>query len=538
MSRRSRRAKQTKKKSPRKGGFKWLAWTAAAILFIGVVGLVMGYQAVRKYLKSDEFRVMLGQEIGGMLGGEASFSSFQWTGWEVEVDNFDFTGEEGIQSIQGNNIDASVDIGAVWDGIYRVEDIRLSHVRLSADFREKEEVEEPEPEFIVEDVVEKEEPGFWAQFLPDKIEVNRVDIGSVDCRAKTDDGEWTISNVGAVVKPGAGEGVYDLDLRGGKIRSPMALLDSLSLQNAKARYSKNHFHLISSELDALDRARVTMEGTYALDEGAWTFRGDVQGAKVEELIAEDWKQRLMGPLEIDYRVNGKPKQDVKITGSLEINDGVLTALPVLDRIAAYANTVRFRRLALSEASLDFSKQGSRLNLTKIRLASEGLVRLEGDMRLSGDRITYGQFRLGIPPGTLAHIPGAETKVFEQGDLGWLWTPLVISGTVDSPQEDLSERLIAAAKERMFEMVPETGVWVLKHGGAAVGEATKVILAEEGIVLETGKDLIDGAADIIKRGTDTLTNDPVDSVIDAGKGAVDVGVGTLFDLFGSPIKKAE
>ncbi|MDA7881061.1 hypothetical protein N9A94_02025 [Akkermansiaceae bacterium] len=539
MSRRSRRSKQKQKKSsPRKGGLKWVACLGVFLLLGGIVGLALGYRAVRKYLQSDEFRVMLGKEVGGLIGGEATFSSFQWTSWEVEVDNFDFTGEGGVRQIQGSNIEASVDIGAVWEGIYRVEDIRLSHLNVVADFREREDVVDQKPEVLEEDNGVKEGPGFWAQFLPDEIEVTRVDVASVDGKAQTDDGLWSWSNIGAKLEPGSGAGVYDVDLRGGEVRSPVELMDRLTLKNAKGRYAGNRFHLLSADLDALDRSRVTMEGFYSLDEGYWNFSGDVTGTKVEEVIAEDWKQRLMGPLEIDYKISGKPEQDARIEGNLQIDDGVLTALPVLDRIAAYANTVRFRRLALSEASLDFTKQGSRLDLTNIRLASEGLVRLEGTLRLNEDLITYGKFRLGIIPGTLAHLPGAETKVFQQGELGLLWTPLVISGTIDSPQEDLSERLIAAAGERMFEMVPETGQWALKHGGAVVGESTKVILANHGVILGAGQGVLDSATDLLKKGAENVAPVPVDQVIDAGKGIMGVGVGTLFDLFGRPIEKEE
>lgn len=539
MSRRSRRTKQKQKKTSGKGVLKCFAWLSVVLLLAGIVGVILGYRAVRSYLRSDEFRVMVGGQVGGFLGGDARFSSFRWAGWDVSVDNFDYAGKDGVRNIQGSNLEASVEIGAVWDGLYRIKDFRLSHLNVVADFREGDpgEAVDTGPKILPDEVGSNEDGGFWAQFLPDKVEVTKVDVASVDGRAQTENGLWSWSNVGAKVVPGSGDEVYDLDLRGGEIRSPIDKVNRLVLKNARGRYSGNRFHLISADLDALNRSRLTMEGYYSLDDGYWNFSGDVTGTRVEEVIAEDWRQRLMGPLEIDYKVSGRPDQDARLEGSLEIDDGVLTALPVLDRIAAYANTVRFRRLALSEASLDFSKRGDQLELTNIRLASEGLVRLEGTLRLMGDRITLGQFRLGITPGTLAHLPGAETKVFERGELGLLWTPLVISGTIDSPQEDLSERLIEAAGERLFEMIPETGQWALKHGGEVVGESTKVILANQGIILGAGKGVLDGAVNIIKDGAGKIIPVP-DGAADAGKGIIEAGVGTLFDLFGRPIQKGE
>jgi hypothetical protein len=115
--------------------------------------------------------------------------------------------------------------------------------------------------------------------------------------------------------------------------------------------------------------------------------------------------------------------------------------------------------------------------------------------------------------------------------------LVISGTIDSPQEDLSERLIEAAGERLFEMIPETGQWALKHGGEVVGDSTKVILENQGIILGAGEGVLDGAVNIIRDSAGNIIKVP-DGAVDAGKGIIEAGVGTLFDLFGRPIQKEE
>jgi hypothetical protein len=260
---------------------------------------------------------------------------------------------------------------------------------------------------------------------------------------------------------------------------------------------------------------------------------------VEEGVAEDWKQRLMGALAATFEVEGKPGGEVVSSGDLIITDGVLPALPVLDRIVAYTSSMRFRRLALAEASLEFRKRGSVLDLRNIVLASEGLVRLEGEMKIDGRIIRKGNFRVGITPGILAHLPGAETKVFQRGAMGLLWPPLTISGSLDAPQEDLSKRLIAAAGERMFELVPESGKYALKYSGEVIGESTRKLLSREGIVLGTGKTLLDQANRTIGGATGVNPGEVLEKgsdVIEKGTGAAEEGVNTLFDLFVRPIKK--
>lgn len=515
---------------------KWFVLGGFVFVCLIVAGMFFGYNAVRSYLRSDDFRVMLGSQAGSLLDGEAQFTPFEWDGWNVATEEFSFQGEDGLQNLYARGVDAQVDIGAVWSRTYRIEDVRLREVELIGDFRKKPIDEVKDPDVIPVDHAAKGKSGgsFWDRFLPNSLEITGIDVATINGRAVTDDGIWAWRDTTAKVRPGNSKMNYDVELTGGEITTPLSLVDQLTLKSVKGRYSGDQFYLLSSQFDALGDARVTMEGDFGLESRSWRLHGEVTGARVEELIAEDWKQRLMGPLSLDFSVSGRPDYEARIKGGINIKDGVLTALPVLDRIAAYSNTSRFRRLALSEAQLDFEKIGSSLELKNIVLASEGLVRLEGSMRLDGDIIRKGDFRVGITPGTLAHIPGAETKVFQRGELGLLWSPMVISGTIDSPQEDLSERLIAAAGERMFELVPETGQFALKYSGEVIGESTKKILENQGVVLGAGKELVNQASDLIEQGTGV---DPSE-VIGTGAKVVEDGVGKLFDLFGHPIEKRD
>ena len=81
----------------------------------------------------------------------------------------------------------------------------------------------------------------------------------------------------------------------------------------------------------------------------------------------------------DVPRRGRGKKPPVIQGHLKLENGHLTALPVLDRIAAYTATERFRRLNLRIAELDYRMEGELLELTNIVIASEGLLRIEGKL---------------------------------------------------------------------------------------------------------------------------------------------------------------
>ena len=145
MSRRSRR-KSSVRKSSGSRLFKWIAIGGGLFFLLAIVGLVLGYRAVREYLRSDDFRMMLEEKASDSLGGKARFQPFNWEGWSFTTDEFEFTGEETVSNLRLSNIGASVDIGAVWDGIYRVENVTLRQIELTADLRGGDEVAQEEVE--------------------------------------------------------------------------------------------------------------------------------------------------------------------------------------------------------------------------------------------------------------------------------------------------------------------------------------------------------------------------------------------------------
>ena len=533
-NRRSRKLKGRKaqsRKSRERGSIKWVYYTGGFLTLVILVGLIAGYNSLRSYLRSDEFRLMLSEEVGYELNGDATLSTFKWDGWNVKTDNFNFKELNGFQNINARGIDTQVDIGAIWSGVYRIENVHLRELEFIGDFRS-----DPNREILIKERPVKEK-SFWDPFLPDSFDVTGIDVASVNGSAETDDGVWAWENASAKIRPGSTKDVYDLILAGGEISTPLLLADKVGLRMAKGRYSGGRFYLLASEFDVLENGVLTAEGDFGIEDKNWQFRGEVVGTRIQEVVAEDWKRRFMGPLELSFEATGNPETKSRLTGHLRIKEGMLTALPLLDKIAAYANTSRFRRLALNEASLDFEKVGENIKLTNIVLSSEGLVRLEGEMEIEGDEIRKGDLRIGITPGTLAHIPGAETKVFKRGDLGLLWTPLNVSGTLDAPQEDLSDRLVAAAKERMFEMLPGIGEYALKFTGKPIGESTKMVLKEKGVILGVAELALGKASDLFNpSGAGNPEKVKGEGAIKKGAEAIKKGVGTIFDIFGRPISK--
>ncbi len=249
----------------------------------------------------------------------------------------------------------------------------------------------------------------------------------------------------------------------------MEWLPELRLNEVLARHQDDAVFVTSAQFAMFDNGVLDVVGEWQEDSGDYVFQGAAKGIKCADLLNEDWSKRLMGDVLLDFAMKSHPEDGPRVDGQLEIRDGVLTALPLLDSLSAYADTQRFRTLTLHEARADWAYAGGKWVFTNIRLTSEGLVRLQGTLVIGEEGELDGSFRIGLAPGTLSRIPGAETVVFQPGDHGLQWANLRISGTLEKPREDLSDRLLMAAGMRMLEILPETGERVLKNTRTLLGE---------------------------------------------------------------------
>jgi len=430
----------------------------------------------------------MGDSLGAVSGTTAEFELFEWEGLEARTDGVRAESDGFFQQMKADGVHAHLSLAGVRRGVWEISDLRVKKLTIelaTAGARvtdmPPEAGDQDEPVATTE---KSQDGGFLAGLLPDRAEMMSAEVMSMDLDLKTSQGGLTATDVAMRVDGGGTAGSYGLDFTGGVIESPW-FGSPLELVSARGKYQHGRFYITDSKSEVYKRGILTLNGE--VEGNQFGFFCTLKGVRSEELVPQDWQKRITGDVETKFRVSSG-KGGVITRGELELKNGVLTALPVLDRIAAYANTRRFRRLNLSEAKLKFWKEGNQLRLTEIVLASEGLVRLKGDLTITDGRLN-GRFKVGVMPGTLAHIPGAETKVFIRGESGLLWSPLHITGTIDAPKEDLSDRMIAAAGERMFELVPETGLMALRF---AHDTATQLPAK----AVETG-------ADVIREGTDVL-----------------------------------
>lgn len=453
------------------------------LLALAVVGFAAAYAVLRSYLHSDSFRRFLSAEAGEMAKVTGEFTPFQWDGLAVDSDSFSATGEGTITGLQAAGLHTEVGFGGLKRGVWEIRESRARRLDLTLDSRKSSVEGELE---VIRKNVEKKSSARKSWF-PREAELMGIDVGAVNLRAILDSGEVTANGIRVHAEQAGSAKAFKGELEGGTVRLPFDFIPELRLDSARLRYQDGRVFLTGARVDAWQNGSLTASGEADLRAKSYSLQGDVSGIRSDDLLPENWARRLSGDVSSDFSVNnisGEPAA----SGTLRIRNGALVALPVLDVLAAYADTRRFRELALNEAQADWRWKKGEISLSNVVISSEGLTRLEGNLTIRGKSLD-GHFRLGLAPGTLVTIPGAETDVFAAGEHGLLWAPLRITGTLDDPKEDLSDRLIAAAGIRIFEQLPETGQRVIKFTRSAVDEhSTKII--EKGVeILEKNGDVV-------------------------------------------------
>ncbi|MDP4646697.1 MAG: AsmA-like C-terminal region-containing protein [Akkermansiaceae bacterium] len=463
----------------------------AIFAIVLVVALAGGYMWLRSYLHSEAFRKFLAAELGDAANVEAVFGPFRWDGLAVQTEGVDAEGEELVSFIHAERIATEIGFGGVSRGVWEIKATRIHKLEVGLDFTGETE-EELEEKDVAGDEERKAHEKGW---VPKDVEMESLEISDFSLMAMTKEGPVAATGMRVLLEPASGKKSYKVSVDGGDLKTSVGWLPPLAIETLNGRYGDGDVFITEAEVSAWSEGRITGAGEWSAESEIYSFEGQAKGLKCDEILDETWARKLQGDVEAVFSVNNL-SGEFAASGNLTLSNGVLTAMPVLDILAAYADTRRFRTIPLSEAHTDWRYSDRVTYLTNLVVASDGLLRLEGDVTVRGDTID-GRLRLGVVPGLLANLPGAETHVFKPGERGMLWTSVHITGTLDDPEEDLSERLIIAAGFRILEGLPEGADKVVEITKSVLGDNPEEVIERGEKIIKEGEKVIDDASGIIK-----------------------------------------
>jgi hypothetical protein len=481
---------------------------------------------VRGYLQNEAFRGKMEQFFGTQLQGAATLAPLRWTGDEVTTQNAQATTGSGWKA-DVSSLHLALDWSAFRQGKWRVinagADVLDLQFKSPAQANSEVDVTATTP---VSTGTASTIPAWLRGYLPSTTEVEGLKVDRLTLRYP---GPWQLTE--SKLRIGAwqqGEQSVQAIVMEGLIETPIQLPVQtqpmkFNLVRATTRLSREDLHLSEATLRWLGESEITLNGHVKPKEDSWQMNAHLVAIPLKEVLSEDWKLRLTGLIEGDLKIQGSRQTTPSVKGDVYLKNSVLTALPILDQLATYTGVERFKRIILDIASAEISGSGETRKFEKIVIQSNGLMRLEGNLSILNGQLD-GQFLVGVTPETLRWIPGAQQHVFtatnSSGTPGMIWAPLHITGSIDAPREDLSERLIGGAGKALLnapaEVVSKTSEMLLSPVlGSDLGK-------KPGEVLKSATDILTKPGEAARKGTE-LPSKALEKGMDLLKG---VGAGLL------------
>jgi hypothetical protein len=476
---------------------RFILWSVLIVVVALLGAGLYGYTWIQNYIKSDAFRAQLATQIGRAAKAEAEVDPLTWSGPDVHVNQVTLTPKaaQGWKTIGASGLQATLDFGAVRDGVWRVT--RLSTDTLSMVMRGDAEIPKNLPlEF--EEQVASSIPQWLRGWIPSRTQIDDVQVQTFDLLPPPGTPGVAATGITISGKPANDTGAWHLRGQGGKLSLP-GLREPLRLTSLDARLDDRAIVFHDAVGRWLGDSEVSARGDLPFDKAkSWDFNGSISGLDLRQLLSADWSSRLGGMMEGDFRAG-----PAVVKGNVRCKNGIVQNMPVLNQVATFTHVDRFRRIVLDVASADVERSADAIKVTNLNLQSSGLIRVEGGFVIQGGQIN-GDLLVGVAPDTLTWIPGSQGHVFtdRRNDApGYVWTTVHISGPVEAPREDLTNRVLVAMGLAPLDLA-EKGVEILSGMAGGTG-ATGNSGAAKGVI-DAGKDVINGAAGkAVETGVDLL-----------------------------------
>ena len=499
---------------PRNPWARRLGWTLGGLAGLALAGVFSLRLWVERYLKSDAFVNQLNATAGRTLDSTCMIDSLSWQDSAAYAGTFTANGLEraAFRRLTLSDIRAEVDAGAIWDRVWRVPQVKIAQV--TADFSAGGRVTESALLHLQagESTVAAKPGGWRERWLPNRTELGPIRVDRFDFTRKASPDLPSLQGRGfsLILKPNLKLGSLEIEGRDGE-----AQLQDMAhpLRVSRLRSTLRAGEAAIDHLEGtLEDATLTAEGTMGLKTpGDLRLNVRLAGASLERWLPEDWLKRCSGVASAKATVRGnwRMPETVQATGDFQVKDALLQALPLLDIISKKTQNASFLRMQIKEAAGRFERRrADDWQIRQLRADAPGLLRMKGMVDITKGGTLRGSLLLGIVPGTLRYVAGAEQTVFltadrftatagnagalSADDTGLLWTRFQLAGTLDEPQEDLSERLARA----WFDATVEE---VLALPMEAAATAARAAAGAANTLLEIAPPVLEKAPEVINQG---------------------------------------
>ena len=446
-------------------------WVLLALALVFVGGFIAFRVWFFGYLKSDAFRNLIGGLNSNQLKANGEYQPFSFSDGAIYSDGFKAQGtaEASFSSLRADQLRAQINLGGLWHHAWQIDEIDIQRLDLDlghAAGPEPAPAPEPVPQ---ESYAVPSMPAF--KWLPDHVDLRKVIIQDTNLKWGQGTAQTgAINNAAFTITPDGD--AWKIVCDSGTIAQQGK--PNLTITQANLRYQRPTLFITDADLRYNADSSINLSGEINFEK-EFDVRAKLNSIPVGPLLSTDWRAKLKGNLSGTVEISAALPLATgpNVEGNLSLSQGELEALPVLDEIATFTSTERFRRVSLTRVTANFTRTDSLLKVTNLLAESEGLIRVEGDFTVQNGMID-GTFQVGITTSSIMMLPVAlQNQVFSGSHGGYVWTTVHLTGPADHPSEDLSKRLLIATPgaiidtaKGVIDNVPAAGT-VIDEGKKAI-----------------------------------------------------------------------
>jgi hypothetical protein len=399
-------------------------------------GLAVAFSPLlTNYVQGDSFRTAMEQATAkGLHFPDARYAPIRRTGrLTAQSDNFQANdGRKAMKSLDARGITAQFDPWGVLLRQWRFTDVHIQSGDVEIQiYQANPEAAPAKPWFAI--------------FLPNRVYLEKIESEQSNITWQFRGQRAGFFGTNLLITPNGRD--FEYVATGGRLK--MAVVPDLDLRRTHVLITKTLLTLYDLDLASESKTgeSIRAEGHAGVGEDkSVDAKANFNSVPIREWLPAEWKGRLTGRAFGDVHWTGKdPKLESSSgEGSLGIRDGRVDDVPLLNKLAELARKKSFERLDLNECSVSFAWRYPEIDIKDITVEENGKFRVEGEISVKR-RALRGTIKLGLSREYLDWLPNPE-QIFSRRSGRYLWTDVHLSGTIDEPRQDLSQRIIDLFKE--------------------------------------------------------------------------------------------
>lgn len=439
---------------------RWIL--GGGIVLIIVIGVALAAFLpvwVVQWLGGKDFQKLASQQVSSLLQTEGDFESLEWSSFSVYTPGFKSRpGAPGPWLWDFQDIRTEISPRLLLDRVLRFSEITIGRLAIQSGSAVS----------IPPDLsrAQASREGSSAELFRD-VQVGKVEIRDLQIIPSPKTSGWGAKGIFAQIKPSRQK--TDFTFQHGLIQTPLNWLGEVSLIEAKGRYVEPTLFLTELLLKGKSGGSIDMSGEATL--GAplqakgrvswekWPIPGGKIGVGLFEIPASMSGEFVLQEFRKDGPVgNGQVRL---VDARLEPGKGSETVLGLLGLLTGEP---RLRGCPLTTAKATWFIQPNAYDISEIVAEAPGLLRAVGQIQIRGQGLS-GRIELGLE-GDLGRKVNALTggECFSRLENGYSVQTIQISGTMDSPRNDLQPKLTSALARTAIR----TGAQILEKAAGAQG----------------------------------------------------------------------